>query len=479
MNSAMIQAFAALEAHRPIVAQKPLRERFEEDPERFKQFSISFGDLLLDYSKNLVDEETMRLLVALAEVAEVEKHRAAMFAGEAINKTEKRSVLHVALRALPDEVYRSGGENVVPEVHAVLNRMAAFSDGVRSGTIRGAGGQFTDVVNIGIGGSDLGPRMAVKALSPYHDGPRVHFVSNVDGADIRDTLAGLQPDRTLFLIASKTFTTLETMTNAATARAWIVDRVGEDHVGRPFCCHVDSARQGRRIRHLAGPRVRLLGLGRRPLFGLVGDRPVADDRHRAGRLHPLPRRRPGDGRSFPHRAARSQSAGNSRPRWHLASQYLGVSILCGAALRAAAGATACLFPAARYGIGRQAGADGRRNGHGRHRAAGLRRARHQWSARLLSAPPPGDRHHPLRLHGRRAVRCAGRRRPPGPPYRQLSRPDPGADAGAHHRRSAQGDERAGHGGGGHRAARAAQGLPRQSTDQHDRLQAARPGDARA
>jgi len=234
VNAAMIQAFAALDAHRSTVAQKPLRKRFEEDPGRFKRFSISFGDLLLDYSKNLVDEQTMRLLVALAEVAEVEKHRAAMFAGEAINKTENRSVLHVALRALPDEVYRSEGENVVPEVHAVLNRMAAFSDGVRSGSIRGAGGQFTDVVNIGIGGSDLGPRMAVRALSPYHDGPRVHFVSNVDGADIRDTLAGLQPDRTLFLVASKTFTTLETMTNAATARAWIVDRVGEDHVGAHF-----------------------------------------------------------------------------------------------------------------------------------------------------------------------------------------------------------------------------------------------------
>ena len=129
MNSAMIQAFAALDAHRSTVAQKPLRKRVEDDPGRFEQFSISFGDLLLDYSKNLVDEETMRLLVALAEKAGVEKHRSGMFAGEAINKTENRSVLHVALRALPDEVYRSEGKNVVPEVHAVLNSMAAFSDG--------------------------------------------------------------------------------------------------------------------------------------------------------------------------------------------------------------------------------------------------------------------------------------------------------------------------------------------------------------
>ncbi len=234
MNSAMIQAFAALEAHRSVVAQAPMRKRFEDDPERFKKFTASFRDLLLDYSKNQIDDATMPLLFALGEAAEVEKHRTAMFAGEAINRTENRSVLHVALRSLPDEVYRSEGVNVVPEVHAVLNRMAAFADGVRSGSIRGAGGQFTDVVNIGIGGSDLGPRMATRALSPYHDGPRTHFVSNVDGADIRDVLAGLQPDRTLFLVASKTFTTVETMTNAATARAWIVERVGEEHVGAHF-----------------------------------------------------------------------------------------------------------------------------------------------------------------------------------------------------------------------------------------------------
>ncbi|WP_431190610.1 glucose-6-phosphate isomerase [Bauldia litoralis] len=234
VNSDMIQAFAALDTHRSVVAKTPMRDKFSGDPERFKRFSISFRDLLLDYSKNQIDAETMPLLFALGKAAGVEAHRAAMFAGEAINKTENRSVLHIALRSLPDEIFRSGGVNVVPEVHAVLNRMAAFSDGVRSGEIRGAGGQFTDVVNIGIGGSDLGPRMACLALSPYHDGPRTHFVSNVDGADIRDVLEGLDPDRTLFLIASKTFTTVETMTNAATARAWIVERVGEEHVGAHF-----------------------------------------------------------------------------------------------------------------------------------------------------------------------------------------------------------------------------------------------------
>ncbi len=234
MNSEMIKAFAALEEHRGAVMAVPLRKRFADDPERFKQFSMSFRDLLLDYSKNLVDAEAMTRLVALAKAAEVEARRAAMFAGEAINRTEKRPVLHVALRAMPDEVYRVDGKNVVPQVHMVLNRMAAFADGVRSGEIKGVAGKFTDVVNIGIGGSDLGPRMATRALSPWHDGPRLHFVSNVDGADIRDTLAGLEPARTLFLVASKTFTTVETMTNAATARAWIVERLGEAQVGAHF-----------------------------------------------------------------------------------------------------------------------------------------------------------------------------------------------------------------------------------------------------
>ena len=234
VNSAMVQAFAALEAHRPAVARVPLRKRFEDDPGRFNRFTISFRDLLLDYSKNLVDDETMRLLVALADAADIEKHRAAMFSGEAINRTEKRPVLHVALRSVPDDVYRAGGENVVPAVHAVLGRMAEFAEGVRSGAIAGAGGRFTAVVSIGIGGSDLGPRMATRALRAFHDGPRVHYVSNVDGADIGDALAGLDPATTLVLVASKTFTTIETMTNAGTARRWIVAALGEDKVGAHF-----------------------------------------------------------------------------------------------------------------------------------------------------------------------------------------------------------------------------------------------------
>jgi glucose-6-phosphate isomerase len=179
-----------------------------------------------------------------------------MFAGEPINVTENRPVLHVALRAAPDDVYRVNGHNVVPDVQGVLARMSDFATGVRSGTIAGSAGPFTDVVNIGIGGSDLGPAMAAKALKPYQDGPRLHFVSNVDGAQIRDTLAGLDPGRTLFLISSKTFSTVETMTNAATARQWIVGRLGAEHVAAHFAA-ISTARQ----------RVADFGIGAERMFG--------------------------------------------------------------------------------------------------------------------------------------------------------------------------------------------------------------------
>ncbi len=256
MNAAMIRAFAALEAHRAAIAATPLKQRFADDPNRFAKYSTGFGDFLLDYSKNLIDDEVMARLLALAEAAEVEKRRDAMFAGEPINVTEHRSVLHVALRANRDEVYRSEGENVVPMVHEVLDRMAAFADGVRSGALSGAGGKFTDVVNIGIGGSDLGPAMATLALAPFHDGPRLHFVSNVDGADMRDTIAGLDPATTLFLVASKTFTTIETMTNAGTARKWIVEKLGEEHVAAHFAA-ISTAL----------PKVAAFGIGAERTFG--------------------------------------------------------------------------------------------------------------------------------------------------------------------------------------------------------------------
>jgi glucose-6-phosphate isomerase len=232
--AAISDAFATLRSHRDRVEAQTMREMFAADPARFSRLSVSANDLLLDYSKNRIDAAAVVALLDLARTAGVEERRDAMFAGEKINVTENRAVLHVALRATADESYLVDGKNVVDDVHSVLAAMSAFAEGIRDGSIAGVGGRFTDVVNIGIGGSDLGPAMVTRALSPYHDGPRLHFVSNVDGAHIHDTLEGLDPATTLFLVASKTFTTIETMTNAGTARAWIVAALGEAAVGAHF-----------------------------------------------------------------------------------------------------------------------------------------------------------------------------------------------------------------------------------------------------
>ena len=236
MKRAAESALEALRAHREAMGNPHLRDLFSVDPDRFERFSLSLGDLTLDYSKNRIVSETMQLLFALAGAAEVEPLRDQMFSGAPINTTEKRAVLHVALRAPKDADIRVDGTNVMPEVHETLDRFLSFADHVRTGEIRGiAADKFSDVVNIGIGGSDLGPAMATAALKPYRDGgPRVHFVSNVDGAHLTDTLADLEAERTLFLIASKTFTTSETMTNAASARAWLSYRCGEEAVGDHF-----------------------------------------------------------------------------------------------------------------------------------------------------------------------------------------------------------------------------------------------------
>ncbi len=198
-----------------------------DTPNRAKEYSVSAGDLLLDYSKINMDTEGRWLLMELAETSAVAAHRNAMFSGEKINSSEGRAVLHTALRNLDGGAVMVDGADVMPEVLGTLDRMEAFANDVRDGMFEGQGGPITDVVNIGIGGSDLGPAMAVQALAPYHDGPRCHFVSNVDGAQITDVLRTLDPETTLVIVASKTFTTIETMTNAATARAWMSERVNE------------------------------------------------------------------------------------------------------------------------------------------------------------------------------------------------------------------------------------------------------------
>lgn len=228
------QEIEALRRHRA-AAPVDTRAAFASDPKRFEALSLRLEDMLLDWSKTAVTRETMRLLEQLAQAAGVERRRNAMFSGDKINATEGRAVLHTALRNMPDAEVFLDGVDVMKDVQAVLAAMEAFARAVRSGEAVGATGKaVTDIVNIGIGGSDLGPAMATLALAPYHDGPRAHYVSNVDGAHIADTLKGLNPETTLFIIASKTFTTVETMTNAATARAWLEAALGEAAIGKHF-----------------------------------------------------------------------------------------------------------------------------------------------------------------------------------------------------------------------------------------------------
>ncbi|MEV8097941.1 glucose-6-phosphate isomerase [Kitasatospora sp. NPDC085879] len=222
--------WAALAKHREELGDQHLRGLFEADPERGSRYTLAVGDLHVDYSKQLVTDETLALLRDLAAATGVAGLRDAMFRGEKINITEDRAVLHTALRAPRGAVVEVDGENVVPAVHAVLDRMAAFADRVRSGEWTGhTGRRIRTVVNIGIGGSDLGPAMAYEVLRSYTDrGIDVRFVSNVDGADLNEALVGVDAAETLFIVASKTFTTIETVTNAVAARNWLLTELHAD-----------------------------------------------------------------------------------------------------------------------------------------------------------------------------------------------------------------------------------------------------------
>ncbi len=239
-------AWIELQRHHEQVRETHLRTLFAADPERFSRYSLRLGDLLIDYSKQRVTDETLRLLFALARQAGVEAWRDRMFVGEKVNGTEGRAVLHTALRNRSNRPVLVDGKDVMPEVNAVLARMRGFTDRLRSGAWQGyTGKQITDVVNIGIGGSDLGPVMATEALRPYWQaGLRAHFVSNVDGTHLVQTVRDLDPETTLFIIASKTFTTQETLMNARSAREWLVSRLGtEKAVPKHFVAVSTAARE--------------------------------------------------------------------------------------------------------------------------------------------------------------------------------------------------------------------------------------------
>ena len=229
-------AWKALKKHYEQIKDVHMRDLFNDDPQRFDRCSLRRGELLLDYSKNRITDETLQLLFTLARVSELPAWVERMFNGEDINFTEHRAVLHTALRNRSNTPICIDGEDVMSEVNRVLEQMRVFTERVREGEWKGYSGQaITDVVNIGIGGSDLGPVMVTEALIPYGDRLAVHFVSNVDGSQISDTLARLNPETTLFLVASKTFTTQETITNATQARRWLLESAPDDSaVARHF-----------------------------------------------------------------------------------------------------------------------------------------------------------------------------------------------------------------------------------------------------
>jgi glucose-6-phosphate isomerase len=228
-------AWRALLDHARSWSDRGLRDLFAQDAARAETYSAEAAGLFLDYSKQRIDPRTLELLMALVDQQQLQSWIARMFSGALINATERRAALHIALRAPREAQIFVEGVNVVPQVHAVLDRMSAFADAVRSGLWTGdTGSRITDIVNIGIGGSDLGPLMVCEALAPFASGPRAHFVANVDGSQISATLRHLKPASTLFIIASKTFTTQETMANARTARHWLTSHLGETSVAQHF-----------------------------------------------------------------------------------------------------------------------------------------------------------------------------------------------------------------------------------------------------
>ena len=227
--------FSQLKDLRAKLQTDSISNLFEKNPKRFEEFSVCLDDIVFDYSKVHINKEVLSKLFELAKLCKVEEKRDAMFRGEKINITENRAVLHTALRDKSGDPIFVDGKNIIPDINDVLTRMKNFSLAIRDGEILSSSGEkFTDVINIGIGGSHLGPEMVYQALKPYHSGPKVHFVSNIDSSHISDTIKDLNPATTLVIIASKTFTTIETMTNANSAKKWLENTLGKENAKLHF-----------------------------------------------------------------------------------------------------------------------------------------------------------------------------------------------------------------------------------------------------
>ena len=342
------KAFAALKAHRKSGAPTDMRQGLRADPKRFAAFSARSDDLLLDYSKCAVNARTMKLLRGPCRGGGRRGQARRMFEGAVINTTEGRAVLHTALRNRANTPVLVDGRDVMPEVTACSMPWRAFA-----GEVRGSG--ITDVVNIGIGGSDLGPAMTTLALAPYHDGPRLHYVSNVDGAHIADTLKGLDAGDDAVPHRVQDLHHHRDHDQCADGAEMDRGEAGRGRGCRPFRGDLHRHPQGQGLRHPRGPHLRLLGLGGRALLDLVGDRPAADDRHRAGEFPPVPRRRrtPWTGISAKRRSCENLPMLMGADR-RLAPQCLQLSLARHHSLRPAPVALSRLSAAARHGIERQA-----------------------------------------------------------------------------------------------------------------------------
>ena len=366
------QAWKDLGAHYKKIRELHLRQLFADDPKRGERLTVEAVGLYLDYSKNRITDETLKLLIRLAEESRLRERIDAMFRGEKINVTEKRAVLHTALRAPRGASIIVDGENVVPKVHAVLDRMADFANRVRSGEWKGhTGKRIRNVINIGIGGSDLGPVMAYEALKYYTDRDMTfRFVSNVDGTDFAEAVRDLDPAETLFIISSKTFTTLETMTNAQTARAWSLAGLGGDEksVAKHFVAVSTNAAE-----------VAKFGIDTANMFEFwdwvggrysmcLGDRTFDDGRHRPGKFPRHAEWLPPDGRALPHRSLRAEPARAHGPAGGLVQRFLRRADRGGLALRAIPEALSGLPPATDDGEQRQARHARRKAGSSRDRS---------------------------------------------------------------------------------------------------------------
>ena len=391
--------WAALAKHREELGDTQLRELFAADRAAAGGYTLRGRGPHLDYSKHLVTDDTPRLLRNWPPRPTCRPARRHVPRREDQHHRGPGRAAHRAA-APRDAVIEVDGENVVPKVHAVLDKMAGFAERIRSGAWTGhTGKRITNIVNIGIGGSDLGPAMAYEVLRPYTDRDLTfRFVSNVDGADLHEAVRDLDPAETLFIVASKTFTTIETITNATSARDWLLPRWATRPVAKHFVALSTNAEKVTGVRHRPGQHVRVLGLGRRPVLVRLGDRPVADDRHRPGPVPGDARRLPPRRRALPHRSREANVPVAAGPVRHLVQRLLRRR----SRTRSCRTATTC--PSSRRTCSSWTWsptaspwtATGTRSTGRPARSCGA--PRHQRPARLLPADPPGHEADPGRPH---------------------------------------------------------------------------------